>query len=76
MTNLDRLYTKVAEKHGLPKKEVQKIFKAQFNLVYKTIGLIKDIPIRLPYIGVFRVRPGRRKFLDSLTINKDEQQQD
>lgn len=74
MTNLDRLYAKIAKEHGIPIKEVKKVFKSQFSLAYKTIGLFKDIAIRLPYIGVFRVKPGRRKYLDSLEINNNEQQ--
>ena len=76
MTNLDRLYLKIAQQTGLSKYRVEAIFKSQFEVTKQTMAKMEDKTIRHPFFGVFRVKPGRRKYLDSLKNYNNEQQQD
>ena len=51
----------LANKHNLPLEEVSKIISTQFRLVAETMAEGKYESVRLPYLGVFRVKPGRIK---------------
>lgn len=75
MTNLERLYKKVAEMKGVNKYQVEDIFKSQFDLVAKTMESMEDTSIRLPHIGVFLSNLKLKKTITERKKAKDERQQ-
>lgn len=75
MTNLERLYKKVAEMKGVNKYQVEDIFKSQFDLVAKIMESKEDTPVRIPFIGVFRSNPKLRKIITERKQLKDEKEQ-
>ena len=55
----------LATKYNLPLKEVEKVVNSQFKLAAKTMSEGKFEAIRLPSFGVFKVKPGRLKYLNN-----------
>ena len=51
----------LATEYELPLKEVSKITSTQFRLIAETMAEGKYESVRCPYLGVFRVKPGRLK---------------
>jgi len=51
----------LATEYELPLEEVRTIISVQFRLVAETMAEGKFDSVRLPYLGVFRVKPGRLK---------------
>ncbi len=54
----------LATEYKLPLKEVEKIVNSQFKLAAKTMSEGKFEAIRCPSFGVFKVKPGRLKYLN------------
>lgn len=76
MTNLDRMYSKIARDNGMTKKDVEEIFKSQFAVTREAMAKREDIPVRHPLFGVFRVKPKRREFIEELLNKNNNEQQD
>lgn len=75
MTNLERLYKKVAEQMEVNKYQVEDIFKSQFSLVAKQMQEYSDVPVRLPYLGTFKSNPELRKLITERKRLKDAREQ-
>ena len=77
MTNQEKLYHKVSQQLGIPIKVIEPAFASQFKTVVNAMGEGKDVAVRLPDFGVFRVKPKRRELLEIRVVNskklKDEQ---
>lgn len=72
MHNLKKLYKELADQTGLHIYQVEDIWKSQFEGVMKTFELKEDKPARIPGLFTFRVKAGRRNFLNQQTKEKDE----
>jgi nucleoid DNA-binding protein len=61
--NIDiaEVYRKVAEETGHSTSEVEKAAKSQFAFVTKVIRDGNARPVRLPFFGIFKVKPSRLK---------------
>lgn len=57
------LYKKLADKYKLPVEVIEKITDSEFEFAKTIISEGKDEPIRLQYLGLFRVKPGRRELV-------------
>lgn len=64
------LIQKLATKHNLPLKTVEKIVYSQFGYVAKVMEEGKFETIRLPYFGKFYVKPGRVKHINDNIAKK------
>lgn len=53
-------YIALAKKYNLDVDVVRKVCISQFEFTKSIIQSGKDEPIRLAYLGLFRVKPGRR----------------
>lgn len=60
---LKKIVQLLATEYELPLKEVDKIRKSQFKCVRDTMAKGNFDPIRLPKFGIFRVKPGRIKYV-------------
>ena len=54
-------YRELAEKFGLPYEVVRKICESQFEFTKEVIQSGEDEQVRLQYLGLFQVKPGRRE---------------
>lgn len=61
--NKVEIYKEIGGELNIPPTEVEKVVKSQFKLVAEVMKEGKFRPIRLPYFGVFFVRPGRIPYL-------------
>lgn len=59
-----KIIDKLAEKYKLPKPIIEKIISSQFKFVADTMASGEMTPVRLPYLGVFAVKPNRLKKLN------------
>jgi nucleoid DNA-binding protein len=71
MTIEDKIQKEIAAKYKLTKEQVESIVKIQGELIAKTFQELERKPIRLPYFGLFKVKPGRAYYLDK-NNKKDE----
>ena len=51
----------IAKEFNLPVEIVRKICESQFEFTKDMIQTGDDLPIRLQYLGLFEVKPGRRE---------------
>jgi len=63
LDNLDKIYSEVAEEMGLSRGQIQSIAESQFSLVANTFKAKKLDNVRLQYLGTFKVKPARLKYL-------------
>lgn len=63
MDNLEKIYKEVAGELGISKEVIKSVADSQFSLVANTFRAKKLDAIRLQYLGTFKVKPGRLKFL-------------
>lgn len=65
--DLDRapLYRQLAREHNLLISEVKKIVETQFEFLADTIRKGDLEAVRLPFLGLFHVKPGRKKYLQA-----------
>lgn len=54
-------YKKLAKEFGMTAEEIRKICESQFEFTKEMIQTGDDLPIRLQYLGLFQVKPGRRE---------------
>lgn len=54
-------YKEIAKKRGLSIDTIQKICDSQFEFVRNTMMEGSDQSVRLQYLGMFRVEPGKRE---------------
>lgn len=54
------LYKQLAEEFGLPIEVIEKVTDSQFEFLKHVISSGKDEQVRLQYLGLFEVKPGRR----------------
>jgi nucleoid DNA-binding protein len=59
-TSNKKIYQKLAEEFRLPYEEIRKICESQFEFTKNTIQSGEDAQVRLQYLGLFQVKPGRR----------------
>lgn len=59
--NVDDLFKKIALERGIPKYQVEMVYKAMFEMVYETIREGKAQNILLHNFGKFVVPPGKLK---------------
>lgn len=57
----DDKYKKIAKELGLEPSLVKKICESQFEFTKEVIQSGDDKPVRLQYLGLFQVKPGRRE---------------
>lgn len=55
-----KIYAELAEKYKLPVPIIEKICDSQFEFTSGIIAKGNDEPVRLQYLGIFKVKPGRR----------------
>ena len=63
----DRICEEIAKRHGVHKNTVKTIVSSQFELVKTTMKKVDSYNnffpyVRLPYIGVFKVKDSKREF--------------
>lgn len=56
-----RIYSELAEEFNLPKELIEKVCDSQFEFTKEIMASGKDEPVRLQYLGLFQVKPGRRE---------------
>lgn len=56
-----KIYKELAEEFDLPVTIIEKICDSQFEFVKQTMMSGKDEQVRLQYLGLFKVNPGRRE---------------
>ncbi len=61
---MDKIIEELSIKYNLPKPIVEKVVKDQFKFTAAIISKGEFKPVRLPYFGVFGVRPGRLEKLN------------
>jgi nucleoid DNA-binding protein len=64
---IETLCEKIAHKYGIHKNTVKMIITSQFEMVKQTMKKVDSYNnffpyIRLPYLGVFKVKTGKKKF--------------
>ena len=69
MTPIQEVYEEIAEEFGVNKYQVQDCISSQLELVAQQMEKDTFRAVRLPYLGVFKCKPGRLK---QLKINTDE----
>jgi len=67
MLNHIRKYKKIADKYDLDIDVVRKVCESQFDFCKYIIQKGEDAQIRLQYIGLFSVKPNRRKLIQERT---------
>ena len=72
MTNLEKLYKKIAKEHNLTQYQVEDIFKSQFDLVAKEMEARSPYSIRLPRFGVFIPNLKRREIIKQKEYERDQ----
>lgn len=63
MDNLEKIYNEVAIEMGLSKNRIRSIAESQFSFIGKTIRDKNLDSIRLQFLGMFKVKPGRLRGL-------------
>lgn len=63
MDNLEKVYTEIAEELGISKTQVKSIADSQFSFIAKTMREKLFDDVRLKFLGIFKVKPGRLKYL-------------
>lgn len=61
--NKDKIYQDIADKLNITEKQVKKAVEHQFQFVHNTIKEGNFDAVRLPYFGVFKVKPRRLEHL-------------
>jgi len=56
-----KTYQKLAKEFGLPVEQVRKMCESQFEFTKEVIQSGEDEQVRLQYLGLFQVKPGRRE---------------
>ena len=56
---MDKIIEELSIKYNLPRPIIEKIVRDQFKFTASIIAEGDFKPVRLPYLGVFGVRPGR-----------------
>lgn len=56
-----QIYKELAEKFKLPVEVIEKITDSQFEFLKHVISKGEDEQVRLQYLGLFMVKPGRRE---------------
>lgn len=56
---MDKIIEELSIKYNLPVPIVEKVVRDQFKYVASVMSKGEFKPVRLPYFGVFGVRPGR-----------------
>jgi nucleoid DNA-binding protein len=64
---IDRIFEKIALKHGIHKNTVRMIIMTEFEMIKDIMGKVDSYNnyfpyIRLEYFGVFKVKKNKRKF--------------
>jgi nucleoid DNA-binding protein len=58
------IYKQIADETGISKDKVKDAVKQQFWAVHKVMKEDNSDAIRLPYFGIFKVKPGREDYLN------------
>lgn len=61
---MNEIYKALAEKHNLHQDVIEKICRSQFDFLSKTFTDNKFESLRLPNLGIFKVKKGRLKKLN------------
>jgi len=61
---MDKIIEELCIKYNLPKPIIEKIVKDQFRYTASIMTAGEFKPVRLPYLGVFGVKPGRLEKLN------------
>jgi len=59
LDNLEKIYEEVANERGLTRTQVRVIAQTQFAFINKTIRTGNFDDVRLKFLGIFKVKPGR-----------------
>jgi len=62
---MDKIIEEISIKYNLPRLTVEKIVKDQFRYTASIMAKGDFTPVRLPYLGVFGVKPGRLEKLNN-----------
>ena len=58
---MKEFYREFSEKYNKPVEEIRKICESQFEFTKEVIQSGEDKQVRLQYLGLFQVKPGRRE---------------
>ena len=61
---MEKIIEDLCIKYNLPRPIMEKIVKDQFRFTASIMTKGEFKPVRLPYLGVFGVKPGRREKLN------------
>ena len=61
---MDKIIEELSIKYNLPKPIIEKVVRDQFKFTAEVIAKGEFRPMRLPYLGVFGVKPGRLEKLN------------
>ena len=70
--NRRAIVLKLAKKYDLSMKDVDLIISSQFSLVREVMCKGEFESVRLPYFGLFWVKPGRKEHIDISVKKKQE----
>lgn len=70
MDNLEKIYKEVADELGFSKAKIKSIAESQFLFVSKTMRNKCMDDVRLKYLGIFKVKPARLKYLSDSAKNE------
>ena len=61
---MDKIIEELCIKYNLPRPIIEKIVRDQFKFTASVMAEGEFRPVRLPYLGVFGVKPGRLEKLN------------
>jgi len=61
---MDKIIEELSIKYNLPKPIIEKVVRDQFKFTAEVMAQGEFKPMRLPYLGVFGVKPGRLEKLN------------
>jgi len=75
--SMDGFIEHLSKKHGLTKKEVRNVIQSQFEFIkvkMRTVDSYNDHwpYIRLPLLGVFKIKPGKKRFFRNKSLKNIE----